>query len=577
MPGDQTPAVMNRENAGTFYTDALAVGGVPVPGPAPTALGIAPSGDTTGVTDQGAIQAAINTAAAAGGGAVYLAAGAFTVTKLTLKTGVRLVGAGRYATTLTLANGVNDNLIETANFAALTGTDATSTPYAFAVEHLTLDGNKANQTSGTSHALAIYGYGYRLSGVILRNARSWGLWTEWASASNFLAPDGMEAFASDLKIHDTDAGSLKLIGPHDSQFVNVIAVKNSGYQAGQSAISIPTDGRANGCVFLGMHVYGGAYDYGVTVASSGLEFIGCQFEGALTAQAQILASLNKMSECKWFAGSAGAANSKAVVLGDGTHTNINGVRLHGKVESTSGAVLDLTNAGGGNFYDISATYPTPAAVPSPAVLGSFSGQDTVNLTVVNNAGAATADSFCQHPVLLKSPALALGGASIPSIVDSDPLGIGFATTHPWNATVNGASALFAANAALYQQLVGYGMSTNQLRLFVGTSSGNISAGLYNNGGQSGSARLPNARQATTGAIPCPASGMATVTLTATVTVGRSWYAALSADNTTATFQRSAPNSSISNGVAANQGSAHPLPSVAGAANGGGTLLWMATP
>lgn len=120
------------------------------------------------------------------------------------------------------------------------------------------------------------------------------------------------------------------------------------------------------------------------------------------------------------------------------------------------------------------------------------------------------------------------------------------------------------------------MSTNQLRLFVGTSSGNISAGLYNNGGQAGSSRLPNARQATTGAIACPASGMATVTLTTTVTIGRSWYAALSCDNTTATFQRSAPQSSISNGVAANQGTAHPLPATAGAANGGGTLLWMAT-
>jgi hypothetical protein len=172
--------------------------------------------------------------------------------------------------------------------------------------------------------------------------------------------------------------------------------------------------------------------------------------------------------------------------------------------------------------------------------------------------------------------MSVGGVAVPSITDTDPLGFGYATTHPWAATANGAAALFAAGAALYQQLVGYGMSTNQLRLFVGTSSGNISAGLYNNGGQAGSARLPNARQATTGAIPCPASGMGTVTLTTTVTVGRSWYAALSCDNTSATFQRSAPQSNISSGVAANQGSAHPLPATAGAANGGGTVLWMAT-
>jgi hypothetical protein len=578
LPGNTGAAKQFLTQTGTGSASAAPAWGAIATAdlPAVTAVGIQPSGDTSGATDAAAILAAVNAAATAGGGAVTLGAGAFTVTKLTLKTGVRLVGAGRYATTVTLANGVNDNLIETTSFATLTGTDTTATPYAFAVEHLTLDGNKANQSAGTSHCLAIYGYGYRISSVIFRNARSWGLWTEWGSASNFLAPDGMEAFVSDIKIHDTDAGSLKLIGPHDTQFVNVIACKNSGTSTGASAVSIPTDGRANGAVFFGMHVYGGAYDYGLTVASSGLNFVGCQFEGALVAQTQILASINQMSECKWFWGSSGANTSKGVVLGDGTHTNINSVRLRGKVENTSGGVLDLTNAGGGNFYDVAAVFISPFTVPSPAVAGSFNAQDTVSLTVVNNAGAATADSFFQNPVLVKTPALTLGGASIPANTDSDPLGIGYATTHPWNATANGAAALFGANAALYQQLVGYGMSTNQLRFLVGTSSGNVSAGLYGNGGQSGSARLPGARQATTGAIPCPASGMATVTLTTTVTVGRSWYAALSCDNTTATFQRSAPNSSISNGVAANQGTAHPLPSTAGAANGGGTLLWMAT-
>jgi hypothetical protein len=534
---------------------------------------IMPSGDTTGVTDQQAIQAAIASASGQGGGTVDLAGGLFYSTKITLPTGVKLRGSGRNATILQLANGVNDNLIETTSFSTLTNSDTTSTPYGFGVEAMTLDGNKANQT-GTSNCLAIYGYGYRLNEVTMRNARNFGLWTEWGSASNFLGPDGMESFVTEVKLHDNDGGTIRYCGPHDTQFINVIAVQNSG--SATAAVSIPVDGRGNGGLFVGLHVYGAAYSYGVDLVSSGLTFVACQIEGASIAQVWCRASINLFEGCKLFWGSASANTAKGMILGDASHTNINSVRVHAKVENCSGGALDLTYAGGGNFYDVSAVCISPFTVPSPAVIGSFNASDTVTFTQINNAGAATSDSVVQVPQAAKATTLAIGGVSIPSNVDQDPLGFGFATTHPWAAEANNTVAFFAANAALYQQLIGYGMSTNQLRLYVGTSSGNISAGLYNNGGQAGSSRLPNARQATTGAIACPAAGMATVTLTTTVTVGRSWYGAISVDNTTATFLRSAPTSTVTNGVAANQGSAHPLPATAGAANGGGTVPWMAT-
>lgn len=50
-----------------------------------------------------------------------------------------------------------------------------------------------------------------------------------------------------------------------------------------------------------------------------------------------------------------------------------------------------------------------------------------------------------------------------------------------------------------------------------------------------------------------------------------------ADNTTATFLRSAPTTAVTNGTAANQASAFPLPATANAANGSGTVYWIATP
>jgi hypothetical protein len=531
---------------------------------------IMPSGDTTGATDAQAIQNAIATAYNQGGGTVNLAGGLFYSTKITLPTGVKLRGSGRNATVLQLANSVNDNLIETTNFATLTGTDNTSTPYGFAVEAMTLDGNKNNQT-GTSHCLAIYGYGYRLNEVTFRNARNFGLWSEWASAGPFLAPDGMEAFVTEVKMHDCDGGALSMQGPHDTQFINMIAVKNSGTSAGVAAVTIPTDGRANGSLFVGMHVYGGVYDYCLDLRSSGLTFVGCQFEGAAVAQAFVRASLNVFEGCKFFWGEAGANTTKGLILGDASHTNINSVRVFGKIENCSGAAMDLTYAAS-NFYDVDAVCVTGFTTPSPAVVGGFARNDVGRFTMINSAGTATSDSWAATPAL----STYIGGIAVPSNVDQDPLGLGFATTHPWAAAANGTQAVYGVNVALYQQLIGYGMTTNQLQLYIGTSSGNISAGVYNNGSQAGTSRLPNSRLGTTGAIPCPAAGLATVTMTGSVTIPRGAYAAVSADNTTATFLRSAPTAATTNGYGATQGSGHPLPATAGAGNGNSTMVWMTT-
>ncbi len=536
---------------------------------------IMPSGDTSGLTDQQAIQNAIATASAEGGGTVDLAGGTFITKKITLPTGVKLRGSGRNATILQLANSINDNLIETTDFATLTGTDTTSTPYGFGVESMTLDGNKNNQT-GTSHCLAIYGYGYDLDDVVLRNARDYGLWTEWGSASDFLAPDGMEAFVTRVKSHDCDSGPLSMQGPHDTQFINTIFIKNSGTSTGTSAVTIPTDGRANGCLFVGMHIYGGVYDYGVDLRASGLTFVACQVEGANVGQIWCRASINMFEGCKLFWGDTGANTTKGLILGDASHTNINSIRAHVKVENCSGGALDLTYAGGGNFFDVSAVCISPFTVPSPAVVGGFNASDMVTFAMIDNAGAATADSLVQAPQAVTAASLAVGGVTIPSQVDQDPLALGYATTHPWAGEANGTDAVYQADYAYYQRLVGYGMTVSALRIYVGTQSGNIDVGVYANAG-SGSTAGPGALKASTGSIACPAPGEQSVTLTSTVTIERGDWVAIAVDNTTATFLRSAPTTAVTNGAAANEAGAFPLPATASAANGSGTVFWIATP
>lgn len=541
------------------------------------AVGITPSGDTTGTADTATIQAEINAASGAGGGTVYLAAGTFTTRLLTLPANVALQGAGSAATAVQLAAAQNTDLIQTAGFSSLTGTDTAATPYGVQVRGLTLDGNKSGQSAGSGNCLAFYAYGCVFEDLVCRNARGVGFWSEWGSASAFLGPNGMESFVAHLKCHDNDGGAMTFIGPHDSQVSDAILVQNSGYESGRVAFSVPTDGRANGSIFRGVHVYGGAYDYGVLAASAGVTFEGCQLEGAQVAQAKVDASQVNFADCRWFWGSSGSNTAKGVVLGDGGHAGLNGLRLTGKIENCSGGAIDLTYAtGGSGHYDLLATYVSPYTVPSPAVIGTLAASDYAAITVTNNSGQATGDSVLQMPGAANVGTLTIAGVTIPSVVDQDPLALGFATTHPWAAEANGTQGVYQAGYAYYMRLVGYGMTVSALRIYVGAQSGNICVGVYGSQG-SGSSAAPYNLKATTGSIPCPAPGEQAVALTSSVTIARGDWVAIAVDNTGASFLRSAPTTAVTNGAAANQASAFPLPGTADAANGSGTCFWIASP
>jgi hypothetical protein len=69
-------------------------------------------------------------------------------------------------------------------------------------------------------------------------------------------------------------------------------------------------------------------------------------------------------------------------------------------------------------------------------------------------------------------------------------------------------------------------------LQIGASSGNVAFGIYQS---TGGVTLPTTRLTTSGLIPCPAAGVATVPLGSSVTVDLNCYFAIYADNTTATF------------------------------------------
>jgi hypothetical protein len=100
-----------------------------------------------------------------------------------------------------------------------------------------------------------------------------------------------------------------------------------------------------------------------------------------------------------------------------------------------------------------------------------------------------------------------------------------------NMAPNSVASSGAANRAWFIAVtVPVPVTMSAIRLDVGTASGNIDVGLYNNSGT---------RLASSGSVACPAAGFATVNFTSSATINPGiYYLAISVDNNTATFARS---------------------------------------
>ena len=358
------------------------------------------------------IQAGIDALATAGGGMLQLPAGTLLTSKITLKTGVHLVGCGIEATVLKLVSGALTNLIETENWATLTGTDTESAPYNYGLHDLTIDANKAQNTSGTGHAVASYGFGWMMTNLIIRNARSSGLYSEWASTSTIPDKDSMEALLSNFKIHDCRHSGIYNRGPHDLQASNGIVYRNGTSQATDYAIDMPTDGFANGSTFNGVHVWGGTFGYGVRCASSGILFADCQFEGGTVGQMLLQASIGQIEGCKLFSGGVNTATAKGIVMAN----SLNAWRIRAKVENLGGGAIDLGSGGGPHDIEIYSQYYAGATAPDPIFLGTLDANTRFHMFVVNSSGAATTQTRVQFPGRLSIRQLrAIGTAPTPTV------------------------------------------------------------------------------------------------------------------------------------------------------------------
>src|SRR6266700_2229739 len=162
--------------------------------------------------------------------------------------------------TIKLKNGANTDLFSaqtgSINLSAAFGTGSTGTLSNFSIRNGTLDGNKANQSSGTSYPLRFYGYKFTLRDLEIINGYSGPALIDW----NGNLAEGMEAVIDHVTFRDSNGIGLQIGGPHDSRLIDWLV-------------------EANGCQFVNC-VAEGSYVCDLAIIAAGCSWVGGNIYGS---------------------------------------------------------------------------------------------------------------------------------------------------------------------------------------------------------------------------------------------------------------------------------------------------------
>lgn len=353
----------------------------------------------SGGDDSERIQEWIDEAAEAGGGRVVLGPGTWLGESIVLKTRVFLDLNGA---TLKLIDGANADLLVTDQFDALMANDPNGHggPHHFAVVNGTLDGNKANNSSGWP--LRIFGRAYYIDKLEIKDGASGGVFSKWGTGGR-----NMEAEWSNFHVHECDGDGLDIQGPHDSTFVNGFVSKNNGD-------GIKTSGNAGGDQFTNVHVWGTEHTWAWYLGKRAY-LANCQGEGALGNL------LLGASGCTVVGGTFfGTSPSTSTVevgiqFGDATHTGITHCNIAGVLMSKYGAEstpLNFYSSSGANYVQITLI---PDAVTT-VIGGTPAGSDHVHIRSTGTY-AAEGTTVMSGRVVVNAPASTRGNTAF-AVYDS---------------------------------------------------------------------------------------------------------------------------------------------------------------
>ncbi len=277
-----------------------------------------------GSTDAAAaIQAQLDAAEAAGGGVVRIPTGTYLIgATLSIASRVLLVGDGMGASVLKLKANTNADLLRTKGFAGLTGGSSIGGPEKFGVARLTLDANRAQNTSGW--CMRIYGKAYRIDQVIFTGGASGGCWSEWAGPATPGRGTEMEPLWHDFHITDHLGVGLDWRGPHDGQLTDGIISKASTVARGSYAVMVnASSGNGGGNpVFTDVHAWG---DYDVVwYLDTQALLVNCQGDGGIVGVMAGAQGVTIIGGCYY---GTRVRTEYGIQIGDATHLNVQGVTI----------------------------------------------------------------------------------------------------------------------------------------------------------------------------------------------------------------------------------------------------------
>ncbi len=195
--------------------------------------------------------------------------------------------------TIKLKNGANTDLFSaqtgSINLSAAFGSGPVGTLSGFSIRNGTLDGNKANQTSGTSYPLRFYGYKFLLRDLEIINGYSGPALIDW----NGNLAEGMEAVIDHVTFRDSNGIGLQIGGPHDSRLIDVLSFNNGSH-------NFHICPNATGILSTNCHGYLNPNTAGIVdwlVEANGCQFVNCVAEGSYVCDLAIIAA-----GCSWVGG-----------------------------------------------------------------------------------------------------------------------------------------------------------------------------------------------------------------------------------------------------------------------------------
>ena len=190
------------------------------------------------------------------------------------------------------ATGTNWYLISSGDVNAIVGFIGTSATNALAITSNVTGWNHQQQppllnTTTQSSGIRVYGYGYTLFNVMVRNCLIDGIYSEWATASNVLpVGDSLEATIAMVRSHDNNGYGIQWGGPHDSMLTSVDTFYN-GVVAGDGHAGIYVRNNSNmqggRMQITNSHSWGAVQSYAIK-AEAAISTSNNQWEGAATAQ-----------------------------------------------------------------------------------------------------------------------------------------------------------------------------------------------------------------------------------------------------------------------------------------------------